>query len=235
MQGSSSVRLWLAWVAANGLGGLVAFPLGGAVVGAGMLLQLAIWPQDTPRPAIAVVLGLAWLALWPLLTGAVIGAAQWIVLGPIIGRAGRWSWISKNGLLWLGAVLVGAAGLFVYEMSPRPRPHDDPAQAMVLVVGLLLGLVVGIGQWFTLNRVSERAWTWLVAVPIGYMAGASLGLAAVEQLPREPSSGAWFVYLLAHTAIGGLVGGCVSGALSGVALVWLLHEPAFRTGERAGT
>ncbi len=235
MPGSRSMRLWLAWVAANGLGGLIAFPAGGAAIGAGMVPQLAIWPQDAPRPAIAVVLGLAWLALWPLLTGAVIGAAQWIVLRSIVGPAGLWGWIRKNGLLWLGAVLVAAAGVFVYEMAPRTRPRDDASQAVVLVIGLLLGVVVGIGQWRTLNTVSERAWAWLVAVPIGYMAGASLGLAVVEQLPREPSSDVWFLYLLAHSAVGGLVGGCVSGALTGAALVWLLHEPPLRRGAGAGT
>ena len=59
------------------------------MVGAAMLPQLAIWPTDSPRPAIA------------------------IVLGPIIGPAGRWSWINKKGLLWLGAALVGASGVFV--------------------------------------------------------------------------------------------------------------------------
>jgi hypothetical protein len=229
------MRLWLAWVAVNGLGGLVAFPAGGAVVGAGMLPQLAHWPQDAPRPAIAIVLGFATFALWPLLTGAVIGAAQWIVLRSIVGPAGRWGWIRKNGLLWLGAVLVAGVGVFVYEMAPHTRPRADDSQAIVLLVGLLLGLVVGVGQWFTLNAVSGRAWAWLLAVSIGYMVGASLALAVVEQLPREPSSGVWFLYLLAASAVGGLVGGCVSAALSGAALVWLLRAPPLHTGAGAET
>jgi hypothetical protein len=235
MQGLRVVQLWLAWVAANALGGLIAFPAGGAVVGAGMFLQLAVWPTDSPRPAVAVVLGLATLALWPLLTGAGIGAAQWIVLRSIVGPAGGRGWIRKNGLLWLGAVLVAAVGAFVYEMSRYTRPRDDSSQAIVLFAGLLLGLVVGIGQVSTLNAVSERAWAWLVAVPLGYMAGASLSLAVVEQLPREPSSAVWFLYLLAASAVGGLVGNCVSSALTGAALVWLLREPPPPRGEGAGT
>jgi hypothetical protein len=235
MRGSKGVRLWLAWVAVNTLGGLVAFPVGGGVIGAVMIPQLAIWPTDSPRPTVAVVLGFASLALWPLLTGAGIGAAQWIVLRSIVGPAGGGGWIRKNGLLWLGAVVVAGVGVFVYEMAPHTRPRADDSQAIVLLVGLLLGLVVGIGQYFTLIVVSERAWAWLIAVPLGYMAGASLALAVVEQLPREPSSAVWFLYLLAASAVGGLVGGCVSGALTGAVLVWLHREPPPPDGAGEGT
>jgi hypothetical protein len=218
----SDVHLWLRWVAANGVGGLLAFPAGGLVIGPG---TAAIQPflSDAPRPPIVIFGLIVWLAVWPAITGAGVAAAQWVVLRHYLEGADTRGWIRMNAILWLVGTLVAGIGAFLGFVAFERLGPDGSSLAIAMFSGLMIGVVVGIGQWSTLEDHSPEAWIWLPATPLGYVAGAGLASIVLDAALRGPSAREWVMILITAPALGGAVGGCVSGAITGLALVRLVR------------
>src|SRR6266498_1377166 len=181
MRWTTGLRLWLAWVVANGLGGQIGFAAGGAVTVAGVHLDDLIWSREPPRTFLAMTMTVVWFVCWPLVTGAVVTAAQWIAVRRYATAAITWwGWVRQGALLWLGGGVAAGLSLFVIEMTHGPMPGTDLTRLELIVSSALLGLVVGIGQCLTLGRTSPRSWIWPPAVLGGYIVGALVGGAAVN-------------------------------------------------------
>ncbi|MCH8878142.1 MAG: hypothetical protein IIA89_15215 [Chloroflexi bacterium] len=89
-----------------------------------------------------------------------------------------------------------------------------------LPLGLASGWIVGlfvasIFQWLVLRRHIYRATWWLLASLVAWVAGVAISVALSEC--RGPCSGAVF--------------GAVVGGITGIALAWLLRQPAQPRGE----
>ncbi len=225
MRWTTGLRLWLAWVVANGLGGQIGFAAGGAVTVAGVHLDDLIWSREPPRTFLAMTMTVVWFVCWPLVTGAVVTAAQWIAVRRYATAAITWwGWVRQGALLWLGGGVAAGLSLFVIEMTHGPMPGTDLTRLELIVSSALLGLVVGIGQCLTLGRTSPRSWIWPPAVLGGYIVGALVGGAAVNTPILGPAFDWDMDLLIVRPAVAGLTGGFVSGTITGAALVWMLAK-----------
>ena len=133
--------------------------------------------------------GMGWAFIPDLGIGLVIGLAQWLVLRSHVAQAGWWIWASTVG--WV----VGSFVIIAAEVIP-----PGAGIAGSFVAGIVLGVMMGVAQAFTLHRWVHSAILWILASGIGWGIGFS-GL------------------------LGGSVVGAVAGAITGLALDWLLRNP----------
>ncbi len=180
---------WLLWVAATtmglALGGLIAFDIGW---GAAEAAQKA-----AGELAGYLVMGFFFGAT----LGGIPAAAQALVLGRRV-HAGRWI-----GIAALGGVLSATAALVVIA----PNGENLPDWISGLLAGTLLGLCVGVGQWWLMRRMRRSA-AWIGI----YTASMALGLLVLFGASGE---GREFLALSSS--------GLVIGGLSGAGMLWLLH------------
>jgi len=137
-----------------------------------------------------------------IITGAIVGSLQWIVLRSW-APAVRW---------WIPLTALGFGIVHGFNDALTYRPLDLP------VIHILDGVVVGTAQWFALRRVLLRAWLWLPAVAIAWVAGSTIAVALLGQVTGDP---------LAELFVGWGSAGLVIGAVTGAVLV------AERSGEVA--
>ncbi|HEY5784406.1 MAG TPA: hypothetical protein VIT65_06495 [Microlunatus sp.] len=150
---------WLWWTA-----GFLAFPI------AGVAGRLVAGRVDDPLAAL----------LAGLVTGAVVGAGQWLASR---GRLRPLPWIAATtvgmgaGLL-LGATVVGFQTTLVD----------------VAVMGAVTGLVLGIAQTVALPARTRRRWWWAAAMPVlwafGWIVTTLAGIPMGEQFTIFGASGA---------------------------------------------
>jgi hypothetical protein len=136
---SAEASLWLRWVLANAVG--EATGLGGAILlGATGVRYLG---EGTGFLA-AIVLALLAVIAGTLIEGTVVGTAQWLVLkGPL--PLMRWRmWVLATGA---GAFLAWTLGMVPSTLlslgSGEGAPPAEPAEAAVLGLAFLMGLVLG--------------------------------------------------------------------------------------------
>jgi len=160
---------WLLWTA-----GFLAFPIAG-VAGSAVAGRV-----DSP---IAALVG-------GLITGAVIGAGQWLVSR---GRLRPLTWILASALgmgfgLLLGATVVG------FQTS----------LADLAIMGALTGVLLGVAQTLALPARTQRRWWWALAIPLLWALGWTIttlaGIAVEEQFTIFGASGA-----VTFSALSGLV------------------------------
>lgn len=166
--------------------------------------------------------------------GVVVGLAQWVVLRREIPRAGWWilataaSIVLGLALIWglLGLVdfLSGPDGIAAVDLSDRITTVTITAAGLVL--GLLLGGVLGMGQSKALPwHIADVGW-WVLACAIGAVLDGVLGGNVLWRLggadlvqralhPTTPFFAAVGVALLAALC------GPFKGIITGVVLVWL--------------
>jgi hypothetical protein len=145
----------------------------------------AFWFQWIMATSLGWLLGsLVFPNLSSVSAGVGVGVLQWPVLYRRFPQA--WRWPLVTAIAWIaGYVLIFVA---------------VPDDLHLLFSGLLLGLIVGLGQWLILRREVRWAGWWLVITPIAWITGLTL-------LP------------------GILATGSMVGAISGIALSLLLHTP----------
>lgn len=146
-----------------------------------------------------------------LLGGAIIGLGQWVVIRPYIHRAYRW--IGVSALTWglLAGLHIGAIAWIVPGTT-----HLLMRGIFGLLYGSYVGLILGIGQWWTMRRQISQAWRWIplstgvwaVAIALGWILGGLL---------RTTSN------LFVSEVVGLMVAWGAIATLSGIALVGLLY------------
>jgi hypothetical protein len=165
---------WLLWTA-----GFLAFPI------AGVAGRTVAGRVDSP---IAALVG-------GLITGAVIGAGQWLVSR---GRLRPAPWILATALgmglgLLLGATIVG------FRTS----------LADLAVMGAVSGVMLGVAQTLALPAQTKRRWWWAVAIPIlwalGWIVTTLAGIPVDEQFTIFGASGAVTFSALSGLLLQGLL------------------------------
>src|SRR5262249_29892219 len=124
--------LWLRWTVASAVGYACAFAAAFAV------RSLSLLPVSF------------------FVEGAIIGAAQWVLLRAAYPRRAWW-WIAGSALGMQLGLLLG------YFVSPS---------GVGLITGALLGagLGLGVGQWTLLRTQVRRAWWWIPATTVAILA-----------------------------------------------------------------
>jgi hypothetical protein len=180
--------LWLGWTLATAIGMLL-----------GLLISIPL----------VNLLDLQWSrVIVPLLTGFLIGLAQWTALRSYLIDAA--DWILAGGASWA----VGyALGLFLINVL------SDTALGG-LVGYLLFGLIIAIVQWPILRREIPNVWAWILANLIGWTLGFYLSQLALGLFFADP-----VIAPVASTSVISAVSGLVAGGVTGLALVWIVRQP----------
>ncbi|NLD73575.1 MAG: hypothetical protein GX649_12775 [Chloroflexi bacterium] len=127
----------------------------------------------------------------------------------------RWTLISAIGfaLSFIVAAILGTLwGVFLTLFGANPNVG---LALGALLLGLGVGAVIGLLQWFVLHRYLSRSGWWIAASAVG----AGLGFAVA--LVVSGAANGWL--------LGGIVGGLVGGALIGF-LQWRVLRDALAQG-----
>lgn len=167
---------WGGWALA-----FLGFPIGG-LAGVGL---------------VGAVTGVPQAAIGGAATGAVIGAAQWLVLRRRLPLSPWWIGATSVGMAVGLALGVGLLGI-------------DTSDTSLPLRGLVTGAGIGLAQYLVLRRLTDRAPAWAVAVTFGWALGWVVTRAAgVDLAPNFTvfgATGAWSFQLL-----------------TGLVLAWLLR------------
>jgi len=193
-----ALKHWALWVVATAFGwtlaGFAGLPIGRGVFEQGV--------ND-------ILSGVTTMGVLGMLIGGMIGASQWMYLRWRI-REANW-WIPATALGWgvglpLALLINILAGLGL----------------SAILVGVVIGGAVGLGQWFLLRRWTAPAWHWVQISVVALPIGIALAGFVDQQLAVGPSA-AW-EQMRWVTALSGGVAGLAVGLLTGVTLLVLLSR-----------
>ena len=91
---------------------------------------------------------------------------------------------------------------------------------LAVLMGFVLGLILGIPQWFVLRRYVRRAGWWVLANAIAWAAAMPLTFIGAAVVPANGFG--FVVVVIVFLAIA--LAGATAGAIHGFALVWLLQS-----------
>ncbi len=145
--------LWLAWTLATALGMLIGY----------LPLALLVGSLD---------LGVARVIV-PIISGILLGLAQWLVLRPYVSKS--YDWILNHAVGW---VVGYTLGLFVVQLLSKTP--------LGMLVGFIsFGVIVALFQYPVLRREIPHLATWILANVIGWTLGAYLSHAGGRRfLPK---------------------------------------------------
>jgi hypothetical protein len=157
---------------------------------------------------IAWSLGAPPAALYALLVvagageGAVLGAAQWLVLRDPL------PYLSSKR--WIGATAGAAA--FAWSLGMLPSTLGERMESIPLALlapalamgGTALLVSIGVAQALVLRGHVERAWSWVGANVVAWCAGLTVSISTISVLVTEST-----------TLPGGVTIGAVAGLLMG--------------------
>ncbi|GAB2817408.1 hypothetical protein [Lentzea nigeriaca] len=191
---TSTWTTWFAWVTAGEFAGFLAPALTGALTSSVPLVVLA-----------------------GITEGAVLGAAQWLVLRRTLPRLDARDWIGVTalaaGFAWAVAMLAVHYG---EPLGTVPLAVLLPLAA-VAVMGVLLSM--SIGQWLVLRHHVDGASAWVWANAIAWCGGLFVFSAFTTPL-RQPGQATALIVLIG--AVGGALMAATMAAITGAALVRLL-------------
>src|SRR3990172_1844498 len=180
--------LWLAWTLATALGMLIGY----------LPLAFLVGSLD---------LGVA-LVIVPIISGTLLGLAQWLVLRPYITKS--YDWILNQAVGWVVGFTIGL--FFVQLLSKTP---------LGMLVGFMsFGLIVALFQYPVLRREIPHLATWILANVIGWTLGAYLGQLATGVFFQNavPTTFTSVLVTIGLTGLGG-------GAIRGLVLIWIVRQP----------
>lgn len=152
-----------------------------------------------------------------LLTGAIVGVAQWALLRGKSWGARWWAPVTALGALAAAPVQILIDQSFRALLHHKPTPVEVLAWALAL--GIAIGLCIAAAQFLVLRRAFVGAAIWLPAGLAGGGIGASLAT-ALRILPLTHPA----FELYGGDALGGPLAGGIGGAITGLALRRLLQE-----------
>jgi hypothetical protein len=180
--------LWLAWTLATALGMLIGY----------LPLALMVGLLD---------LGVARVIV-PIISGVLLGLAQWLVLRPYISKS--YDWILNHAVGWVAGFTLG---LFVVQLLSKTP--------IGMLVGFIsFGVIVALFQYPALRREIPHLASWILANVTGWTLGSYLSMLAAGVFFHNavPTT---FTSVLVTVGITGLV----AGAITGLALIWIVRQP----------
>ncbi len=182
------ISLWLSWT---------------FVTAAGMLLGFLL-----SIPLVNVLnLGFAQIIV-PVLTGAIIGFSQWLLLRRYVTASTHWIW--ADGVSWAVGYILG---LFLIQVLP--------STLFAAFIGyFLFGVIVALLQWPVLRREIPHILTWILASALAWAAGFWASQGVLPLFFHGPS-----IPPALSTSVIAVTSGLVAGAITGIALIWIVRKP----------
>ena len=199
---------------------------------AGLLAFLANTTFGEPESLFAKLNVLLLMLMAGFIEGSLLGYFQWRVLKEKFSKLPMRVWMEWTiAVAVLGWFLGMLPSLFFIPANPDPSMQsggidfDNPWIFVLLSVsmGLILGAVFGLFQWFALRKYAEKAEVWILANALGW--GVGLGwIFLFASLPDE-NSGIFFTVFVG--AIGGILAGLSIGAITGLFLLRIKKREPF--------
>ena len=144
----------------------------------------------------------------PVLTGAIIGFSQWIMLRRYVTASTHW--ILADGISWATGYILG---LFLIQVLP--------STVFAGFIGyFLFGVIVALLQWPVLRREIPHILTWILASALAWAAGFWASQAVLPLFFHGPS-----IAPALSTSVIAVTSGLVAGAITGIALIWIVRKP----------
>lgn len=180
--------LWFSWTFATALGMIIGY----------LPLALLVGSLD---------LGVARIIV-PIIAGALLGLAQWLVLRPYVTKS--YDWILNQAVGWMVGFTLG---LFVVQLLSK-------TQLGILVGFVAFGLIVALFQYPVLRREIPYLGVWILANVIGWTLGAFISQLAASAFFQNalPTT---FTSILVTVGITGLV----AGGITALALIRIVRQP----------
>lgn len=204
-------HLFRDWIAANALGEVLG-------LGVAALIAIAVAQAHTLAPAEEILVVTAAFLVIGAYEGAIVGAAQWLVL--------RRLWPSLGAKRWIAATMSGAvvawmlgripSALADWESASGGVGHPAPGLMTIVLLsaaaGAALGLILGTAQWVVLRAHVRRAGWWIVANALAWAAGMPLIFIAAGLPGPHTSMLSIAALLLLTVGVAGTVVGAIEGA-----------------------
>ena len=133
------------------------------------------------------------------------GVAQWLLLRRMLGIGPFWITTAPIATIAFVGILISIP-VTLWEIV------DSEAPATLAGIYAILGGVLGFLQWLILRRRVMTAWIWVAASILGVAAGIRLAL--LTDLVDRSGLGPYIIVVLIYAAT------------TGVALAWLITQPA---------
>ncbi len=210
-------RLWTRWVLANALAELLG-------LGASSLLWIAFFfgmeeQLGIVGSAVVVVVGST------LLEGTAVGLLQWRVLRRALPQLRSQVWWGATAAGAFVAWSLGMVPSTLISMSSAGTTAAPPAEmsdalmyTLAAVMGLVLGPVLGLPQWWVLRPHLKFAWLWIPANAIAWAWGMIIIFTVMGLVPAGGITAGALLLVLGGLALAG----AVVGGIHGVVLVKLL-------------
>ena len=209
---------WYAWVWANAWAELFG-------LGTTFLLGYAIFTLvGEPQTPLGVVGFMLLMTATGVVEGSVVNGFQWRVI--------RRQFEKIRFNVWWGATLIGALTAWFLGSLPSSLMGMNAEETagttvvelslgLVLILacgmGLILGVILALPQWFVLRRHAVRAWSWLPANSAAWGMGMVLIFLGIDVAQRMQN----IMGVLMIMVVTLFVAGAVVGAIHGLVLVRL--------------
>ena len=195
------------WIAANALGEILG-------LGLAAIVAIAVAQAHAFPPAEELLVVTAAFLVIGAYEGAVVGAAQWLVLRRVLPGIGARSWITAT---MAGAVIAWMLGRIPSALADAgASPGAEPPMAIILplsaAAGAVLGVILGGAQWFVLRDHVPRARLWIGANALAWAAGMPMIFLAAGIAGPDMSTFAIAAIVLVAVGIAGVVVGAIEGA-----------------------
>jgi hypothetical protein len=213
MDRSEKQGWWVRWVGANALA--EGLGLGSSALLWGAFFFLGLEARLGIIGAAALV-----VAGSTLLEGSAVGLTQWIVLRRLLPDLPRHAWWLATaigaGIAWtLG--MIPSTLFSLAEADTGAAPTAEPAAILMYglaaLMGLMLGPVLAMPQWFVLRRFLRRAWVWIPANAAAWGVGMPLIFVAMDLIQPTALTAGVALALLFTLALVGATVGAIHGAI----------------------
>ena len=165
------------------------------------------------------------------LEGSILGYLQWRVLHARIPQLPALEWMGWTiAVAVLGWFLGTLPGLFLQNSAFSNNSQASLAvpqnfiilSLLTLGLGLLMGALFGLFQWFSLKKYVPKAGKWIPANAIGW----GLGLGWIYLAASWPDENTQLPYIILAGILGGMMAGLSVGIVTGIYLVRLTRQTA---------
>ena len=181
--------LWLRWVIANAAGELFGLGLTFAVAAAGFT-----WLERLGG-ILSILAGFVFAIVSGSFEATLVGWGQWWAMHPWFPKIRRGEWWRATTIGALIAYFMGYLPSSIMSLGAETAstaPVSEPPQSILLLLaagmGLLGGAVLSFAQWLVLRKHVQRAWIWIPANMLAWMAGMPLIFWGIDWIQRMDST-----------------------------------------------
>ncbi|MGL5890694.1 MAG: hypothetical protein ACRC3B_12450 [Bacteroidia bacterium] len=209
--------LWLRWTVNCAIGEVIGI---GAAAGIAAAVFAAFGEPETTGTKILVLLCMMGAGL---IEGIALGYFQWRVLRNKFSSLTRSAWIFQTALIAVLGWMLGMLPSLFFIDNPEPAATNEatmqiPESLVVILIigiGLLLGTLFGLFQWFELKHHASGAAKWITANALGW----GTGIACIYFFASLPDEFTPILEKVFYGICGGVLAGLSVGAVTGAFLV----------------